>query len=135
MDSVTLYDENNITVTVRIDWTDHHSNPGIDGDWATPDDIKAWIRGAWYYVTIAASVTVSGAELTTDYLGGVVHGTLGNGTEVNALEITKRTDSAAGSSAVELATEALSTAQTWADRFGSIRLRDALSAAKASLID
>jgi hypothetical protein len=72
--------------TIRVDgWDDNHYP---DGDCYDSDDRDAHSRGEWTYRRLNVRVYAARCELTDNWLVSVEHGTMGDGTEVDAMRVT-----------------------------------------------
>jgi len=64
--------------SVKADLTyDDRLHPAHDGDWATPDQVRAWSQGTWEYTTVSVWVQDRrGREWGSAALSGLVYGGL-----------------------------------------------------------
>lgn len=81
-------DPNGMVVEAYMIADNDQPNPSEDGDWADAEDIAAWEAEWWRYVGVRAVVRYRDAELSEHAVWSVVHGTLGNGAEVDAFDWT-----------------------------------------------
>jgi hypothetical protein len=65
-----------IVVTASMD-RDDDADPRTDGDWASAEDIEAWKRNEWEYVSFLVAVELNGVPIGFGDISGVVHGSLG----------------------------------------------------------
>jgi hypothetical protein len=86
IDSKIVYTSRDFTVKVVLteDTDTHPDEFGCYSD----DDMVAWKSDQWRYVDVTATVTANGHTIGENTLSGVEHGTLGDGTEVDALNVT-----------------------------------------------
>lgn len=78
-----IYSDNgSMIVTVQAETDDEITAP--DGDCYTDEDVAAFHRGEWGYVVLTVAVRFNGTRIGRATLGLVDHGTLADGTEVDA---------------------------------------------------
>ncbi|MEV4575945.1 hypothetical protein AB0K16_22135 [Nonomuraea jabiensis] len=52
-------------ITYRVSLVkDTDADPRNDGDWATQEDINAWLRDDWEYVSVFVTPIIAGTEIT-----------------------------------------------------------------------